>query len=105
MSDTYWKNENEWMCPKHLPSVKLPASVDKCFFSGCPSVRPPNRPGNSTTPVKRKVKVFAAAPKPRAPKPQVEVEEANLCAWFKCQKGPNGTRATIRPNSKYCSRD
>ena len=105
MSDTYWKNENEWVCPKHLPSVKLPANVDKCFFSGCYSLRPKNRPGNSGTTVPRPSPSFMTSAMHRSSKPHVEIEEGNLCAWFKCEKGLNETRSTIRSNSKYCSRD
>jgi len=110
MSEPYWKNEREWVCPKHLPSVKLPANIDKCFFSGCKSVRPPNRPGNtaiSATPKKKKIVVVASPPtksKTVSSTEKVAVEAA-LCAWFKCEKGENGGRAVVRSNSKYCSRD
>ena len=102
MSDPYWKSEREWVCPKHLPSVKLPANVTRCFFSGCSSVRPERIQAN----IKESVTCTVVSPPPTLQKPRVAVEkEANLCAWFKCEKGPNGTRARVRTNSKYCSRD
>tara|TARA_B100000674_G_C37376190_1_gene705362 strand:+ start:116 stop:517 length:402 start_codon:yes stop_codon:yes gene_type:complete len=36
----YWKNKNIWVCPKHLPSVRIPKAVSVCYFSNCTSVRP-----------------------------------------------------------------
>ena len=36
----YWKNETTWICPNHLPSVKIPANVECCFYVNCTSVRP-----------------------------------------------------------------
>ena len=36
----YWKNKNYWVCPKHLPSVRIPKVVSTCYFSNCTSVRP-----------------------------------------------------------------
>lgn len=36
----YWKNNHEWVCPRHLPSVTNPASQGGCSFAGCISVRP-----------------------------------------------------------------
>lgn len=36
----YWKNKNFWVCPKHLPSVRIPRTVSICYFSNCSSVRP-----------------------------------------------------------------
>ena len=83
----YWRDENLWICPNHLPSVKIPFHLDRCWFANCSSVRPPNRPG--AQPVKR------VPPK----------TDSALCAWHKCAKGPDGGRAVARPNSKYCSRD
>ena len=109
MSKPYWKSEREWVCPKHLPSVKLPANIDRCFFAGCTSVRPPNRPGNTSVAVSSKKKVVVVASPPSTRKTKVNTDmvtvEAALCAWFKCEKGENGGRAKVRSNSKYCSRD
>ena len=106
MSEPYWKNEREWVCPKHLPSVKLPANVMHCFFSGCSSKRPSGRPGNAVC--KKVGSVMTPPDLTRKKTKAVQTEEAkeeNLCAWFKCDKGPNGSRAKVRLNSKYCSRD
>jgi len=36
----YWKNKNFWVCPKHLPSVRIPKMVSLCYFANCSSVRP-----------------------------------------------------------------
>ena len=103
MSDPYWKSEREWVCPKHLPSVKLPANVSRCFFSGCSSIRPEKSQENIKETVKCRV-VSPTPPMKKSIEPSVE-EEGMVCAWFKCTKGVNGTRAKVRPNSKYCSRD
>jgi hypothetical protein len=35
-----WINENEWACPVHCPAARLPASLERCWYSNC-SVRPP----------------------------------------------------------------
>lgn len=76
----YWKDDNRWVCPKHLPSVKIPSSVSTCWFSNCSSVRPP-----------------LEKPKP------IEVQETALCSYHLCKKGDRGGRAPRRKNSKYCS--
>ena len=39
-SGPYWKNETTWVCPRHLPSVKIPANIERCFYVNCSSVRP-----------------------------------------------------------------
>ena len=44
MSNTYWKDAKEWVCPNHLPSLHIPASVGVCLFTSCNSLRPRNRP-------------------------------------------------------------
>lgn len=36
----YWKNKSYWVCPKHLPSVRIPKIVSVCYFANCTSVRP-----------------------------------------------------------------
>jgi hypothetical protein len=104
MSETYWKSEREWVCPKHLPSVKLPSNIEKCFFSGCSSLRPQNRPGNSSSVQKRVI----IKPPSRVKEKNIDAldkKSVKVCAWFKCDKGSNMIRATVRSNSKYCSRD
>ena len=106
MSDPYWKSEREWVCPKHLPSVKLPANIEKCFFSGCSSVRPSNRPGNSSVVSSSSIVSSSKVRKRNSTKPaKTTAGEESLCSWFKCEKGEDGGRATVRSNSKYCSRD
>ena len=83
----YWRDENFWICPRHLPALKIPSHIQNCWFSGCSSKRPSP---NETTTLKKGCK---------------KNTRAQLCAWFQCNKGSNGTRAFARKNSKYCSRD
>lgn len=35
----YWLNETTWMCPKHIPSARIPSNQDVCWF-GCGTHRP-----------------------------------------------------------------
>lgn len=37
---TYWLNDSFWMCGKHVPSARIPALHEKCWY-GCGTVRPP----------------------------------------------------------------
>ena len=37
---TYWRNSEIWVCPKHLPSAKIPKSMPRCWYEECTSVRP-----------------------------------------------------------------
>lgn len=45
----YWKDKNFWLCPKHLPSIRMPRSVSICYFSNCTSVRPREEQNRNTT--------------------------------------------------------
>jgi len=36
----YWKNEYEWVCPRHLPSLVNKSTDGVCAFSGCYATRP-----------------------------------------------------------------
>ena len=81
----YWRNSKFWICPNHIPSAKLPASVINCWFSNCDSVRPDRPPGEST------IKLIVCEPVVK-------------CAWEKCDKD-NGRPANRRERSKYCSLD
>lgn len=127
MKKPYWKNAQFWICPRHLPSARFPASVPACWFAGCTSVRPPlsdeiaapPRPKRAIASAKTKVKSRA----PQKPKmnikpasPSVSATKATkasapsdqpirYCAWVKCSKGPDGGRNIARKRSKYCSRD
>lgn len=116
MKKPYWKNKQFWICPKHLPSVRIPASIAACWYAGCTSRRPPPSADNGriiptrTIPKpKRNVKVTRSRSTTRAMplKSSATTASANqvLCAWIECDKGPNGGRAFARKRSKYCSRD
>lgn len=45
-----WKDDNTWLCRRHAPSAKMPASVDRCLY-GCRNVKRPTRP--EAQPVKK----------------------------------------------------
>ena len=37
---TRWIDAKTWICTRHLPSVRMDASIGMCAFSTCDSVRP-----------------------------------------------------------------
>ena len=112
MAETYWKNRSEWVCARHLPSISIPASEGQCFFSGCVSVRPKNRPSvddikaeeKTSIPPKKEVRIVEEK-KTEARKEPLEVNKDSLCAWKDCDKGENSGPAIRKSRSKYCSRD
>ena len=79
----YWRNGNTWICPNHLPSVKLPREIHSCWFSRCKSERP------STIGVTGLTLIYPT-----------RVEE--LCEWHKCKQA-NGKQALKIKGRKYCS--
>ena len=113
---TRWIDAKTWICTRHLPSVRMDASIGMCAFSTCDSVRPRRESFDRVV----AVAVNSQTSKPSAPvqkkatpkKTNAQKAEATtstnstveLCAWFKCTKGPNGGRAESRARSKYCSR-
>ena len=120
---TKWIDDgNSWVCEKHLPSVIMPASSGVCAFSTCDSVRPKRESfniGKAVSKPKPTPKPVPTTPKPtnvRKKKPttpvkpetlttpESTVDTGDLCSWFKCTRGENGTHAAARPKSKYCSR-
>lgn len=44
----YWVSDTQWVCPKHIPSARLPESEGACWYN-CGTTRPAK-----TTPVPRK---------------------------------------------------
>ena len=102
----YWRDENQWVCPEHLPSVKIPAHIEQCWFAGCVSKRPSFESRPSPIPVTTNFLDLDLTAMPVEPKPSPDVvKDAKLCAWMECSKGVGGGRAPARKNSKYCSRD
>lgn len=37
----YWKTPTTWVCPRHIPSSLISREQETCWYSGCPSKRPP----------------------------------------------------------------
>jgi hypothetical protein len=115
---TRWIDASTWICTRHLPSVRMKASVGMCAFSTCDSVRPRRESFDrvATSSVKAQAKQTTATSieqkksmSKKTSTPRVEVAQVadgavEKCAWFKCTKGPNGGPADSRPRSKYCSR-
>ena len=129
MKKPYWKNAQFWICPKHLPSARFPATVAACWFAGCTSQRPPikdesphpieppkaNPDPPSSAPLKSKAQSKSTADikneliqvvEAKSKKTEENTDSSKkLCAWIKCDKGPNETRNVASKRSKYCSRD
>ncbi len=124
-SFTRWNPDGEtWICERHLPSVVMKKSEGLCIFSTCQSKRPPletfsftkaqhQAASSNTKPTQKKsaAKTSSTAEpkvrkKPAAPKVDAKepVVQEDLCAWFKCSQGPEGSHAPARKRSKYCSR-
>ena len=113
---TRWIDAKTWICTRHLPSVRMDASIGMCAFSTCDSVRPRRESFDRVVAVavnsqtsKPSAPVQKKTPSKTASAPKVEAavntnSAVELCAWFKCTKGPNGGRAESRARSKYCSR-
>lgn len=117
---TRWVSADTWVCSRHLPSVRMAASVGVCAFAACDSTRPRRESFDSIVNTASKPAAISkpaapqptksAAPKQTAPKKEAVViaestsETVEKCEWFKCNKGPNGEPAKSRERSKYCSR-
>ena len=89
----YWYDEDTWVCPMHMCSVRLPKSAEACYYAGCASVQPAYD-GNVVRPKAEQAKMAPAVVEAPAPaKPAVET-----CEWHSCAK-------PVRVGSKYCSRE
>ena len=96
-----WIDENTWGCLRHIPSAKLPAICEKCWF--CGEARPPLAEGQKLPPSFRPKTSESPRPLPKKVKPSftsvAETSEVRAkCAWVGCVK-------SAAPNSKYCSRN
>ncbi len=118
-----WINDDQWVCMRHMRSVVLPATTERCWFRGC-SERP-QRPDelDEDDPLMqraaraRAVEAARLAEPPPPPKRPVQARPARqpartarviipttiqaaatVCAWAGCDQ-------TARPRSKYCSRN
>ena len=114
---TRWIDAKTWICTRHLPSVRMDASIGMCAFSTCDSVRPRRESFNRVVSVAANSSVSKpSAPVQQKKSPSMKINAptaenkaategaVSKCAWFKCNKGPNGGIADARPRSKYCSR-
>ena len=55
----YWINDTQWVCPKHIPSARIPESEEKCWYN-CGTIRPAKK----APPLKLVAPVPAPAPAP-----------------------------------------
>ena len=114
---TRWIDSKTWICTRHLPSVRMDASIGMCAFSTCDSVRPRRESFNrvasaavnssvskQSTPAQQKRSASKTTRSSKVESVSLTNSTVKKCAWFKCNKGPNGELADARPRSKYCSR-
>ena len=117
-----WINDDQWVCMRHMRSVILPATTERCWFRGC-SERParPDALDEEDPLMQRAARARAAEaarlaePPPPRPSPQVVSDSApkravrvvipthiqpveEVCSWDGCDQ-------LARPRSKYCSRN
>ena len=90
----YWYDEDTWVCPLHMCSVRLPKATLACYYAGCTSTQPPYD-GNVVRP-KALQPSKSAAPVP-AEEPVIKPVLPG-CEWHSCSK-------PARAGSKYCSRE
>ena len=86
----YWRNQDVWICPNHLPANRIPRGVLNCWFSSCNSEQPSEIrivEGTNTVKKEREVKT-----------------SKDPCAWHGCDKD-SGKPKPRREASKYCSTD
>ena len=81
----YILNEKTWVCPKHLPALKMPKQAMRCWMCQVEQPQPPRK--------NKPIRVVKSKDK----------NKPHFCAWEQCTKGDNGKRAASRKTSKYCS--
>ena len=95
MKKTYWKNADVWVCCNHMPPLKLPRIVPRCWVSTCNAERPAmSRAHLSVVPSET---------------PMALPVEDDLCEWEYCTRGENrgrGIKAEGKHGKrKYCSHE
>ena len=130
-----WINEDQWACTRHMRSVILPASMERCWFKGCSErpARPEGKPENDRALrweraqsareeriraaeafAERLAAEAAARPKPRAKAAPAASKAAAPSAPIlkmplEVQPAPecawHNCSNPARPRSKYCSRN
>ena len=83
MSVTKWVSSKEWACTRHVPSLYMPAAVERCLL--CKEERPLGDP-----PSRVQTKVISE-------KKDTFEESVKNCSFEGCLN-------PARINSKYCSR-
>ena len=66
---TRWIDAKTWICTRHLPSVRMDASIGMCAFSTCDSVRPRRESFD---------RVVAVAVNSQASKPSAPVQKKSV---------------------------
>ena len=90
----YWYDEDTWVCPMHMCSVRLPKTAGSCYYAGCTTQRP-EYDGEVVRPKAEQIK---AVPVPAEPKIAAATPAVAVCEWHSCAK-------PVRVGSKYCSRE
>ena len=83
--DTRWKNSETWVCLRHVPPARLPASVERCWL--CSSVRPPVKV--ETPPEPEVVPEPSKQDKRRGATSQVECHICGRVLWRRPQEIEN----------------
>ena len=91
--EPYWYDEDTWVCPLHMCSVRLPKATKSCYYAGCKSQQP-FYDGNVVRPKAEQIKAAPVVSEPKAP----AAPAVAICEWHSCSK-------PVRVGSKYCSRE
>lgn len=97
-----WLNDNTWVCRRHLPSARIPHSVNSCWYVHCPS----SRPSMETRPASP-----ARVPVAKTPPPQKKQPVGHPDANVRCETCGLGLRRRpyeIRRNKTgvfFCGRE
>jgi len=99
---TRWLNHTHWVCDRHIPPTQIPAGTNKCWYFGCPSVRPPEeeRPLDPTLPVLQVVKQVPETPRTAREQEWDEKNQALIAAALKEYKVHGPTKLADPEPSK-----